>query len=91
MIPLDLFGHEDPEEYAARRQRELYEETEKITYPSHEALAEAIRSCSRCPLRKEGGLGPVLSTGPSDSPLMIVGAVWKMITEDPWWAPPDSF
>ena len=44
MIPLDLFGHEDPEEYAARRHRELYEETEKITYPSHEALAEAIRS-----------------------------------------------
>ena len=70
---MDLFGHEDPEEYAARRHRELYEETEKITYPSHEALAEAIRSCSRCPLRKEGGLGPVLSTGPSDSPLMIVG------------------
>lgn len=72
MIPLDLFGHEDPEEYAERRRREL-SGAGVMTYASHEALAAAIRSCSRCPLRREGGLGPVLSTGPSDAPLMIVG------------------
>ena len=39
MIPLDLFGHEDPEEYAARRHRELYEETEKL-FKSSKATRE---------------------------------------------------
>ena len=71
---MDLFGREDPEEYAARRQRELQEETgEKVEYHSHEELAKAIRTCSACHLRKEGGLGPVLSSGPADAPLMVVG------------------
>ena len=40
---------------------------------SHAVLKEAIATCRRCPLRGEGGRGPVLSTGPADSPLMIVG------------------
>ncbi len=77
---MDLFGNEDPEEYVARRQRELAErqraaakEREGVSFHSHEELKAAITSCERCRLRREGGLGPVLSTGPSDSPLMIVG------------------
>lgn len=67
---MDLFGHEDPEEYIVRRRQEM---ARPAGFPTHEALKEAITSCSRCPLRREGGLGPVLSTGPADAPLMIVG------------------
>ena len=71
---MDLFGNEDPEEYVARRQRELEgRQAEPRAFASHEALKEAIATCEQCPLRREGGLGPVLSTGPSESPLMIVG------------------
>lgn len=67
---MDLFGHEDPEEYIVRRRQEM---ERPAGFATHEALKEAITSCSRCPLRREGGLGPVLSTGPADAPLMIVG------------------
>lgn len=76
---MDLFGREDAEEYAARRHRE---ETgtegkqsilEPPSFSSHEELAEAIQKCRRCHLSKEGGHGPVLSSGPADAPLMIVG------------------
>lgn len=67
---MDLFGHEDPEEYIVRRRQEM---ARPAGFATHEALKEAITSCSRCPLRREGGLGPVLSTGPADAPLMIVG------------------
>lgn len=67
---MDLFGHEDPEEYIVRRRQEM---EHPAGFATHEALKEAITSCSRCPLRREGGLGPVLSTGPADAPLMIVG------------------
>lgn len=69
---MDLFGREDPEEYAARRRREFAGE-KAPAFSSHEELADAVRSCHACPLRNEGGLGPVLSTGPSDAPLMIAG------------------
>lgn len=67
---MDLFGHEDPEEYIVRRRQEM---ERPAGFATHEALKEAITSCNRCPLRREGGLGPVLSTGPADAPLMIVG------------------
>ena len=67
---MDLFGHEDPEEYIVRRRQEM---EHPAGFATHEALKEAITSCNRCPLRREGGLGPVLSTGPADAPLMIVG------------------
>lgn len=70
---MDLFGHEDPEEYALRRKREIMGDTGGSIFPTHEELERTIRDCSQCPLRKEGGLGPVLSSGPEDSPLMIVG------------------
>lgn len=70
---MDLFGHEDPEEYALRRKREIMGETGGSIFPTHQELERTIRDCSQCPLRKEGGLGPVLSSGPEDSPLMIVG------------------
>lgn len=65
---MDLFGREDPEEYRARRQREWL-----AGGLTHEKIKEEIAFCDQCPLRREGGLGPILSTGPSDSPLMIVG------------------
>lgn len=72
---MDLFGHEDPEEYTLRRRKEMWGDSvpRTGTFPDHCAMERAIRDCARCPLRKEGGLGPVLSYGPEDSPLMIVG------------------
>lgn len=68
---MDLWGNEDAEEYRARIRAEFLGET--YHFPDYEALEKAIHGCRRCPLRSEGGRGPVLSTGPSDSPLMIVG------------------
>lgn len=65
---MDLFGNEDAEDRNGRK--ELFPHR---AVSSHAVLKEAIASCSRCPLRGEGGRGPVLSTGPADSPLMIVG------------------
>lgn len=62
---MDLFGHEDPEDRLARERQ--------MSYASHEEIKRAIEACHRCHLRDEGGLGPVLSTGPADAPLMIVG------------------
>ena len=62
---MDLFGHEDPEDRLARERQ--------MSYASHEENKRAIEACHRCHLRDEGGLGPVLSTGPADAPLMIVG------------------
>ena len=68
---MDLWGNEDAEEYRARIRAEFLGEA--YHFPDYEALEKAIHDCRRCPLRSEGGRGPVLSTGPSDSPLMIVG------------------
>lgn len=68
---MDLWGNEDAEEYRARIRAEFLGEA--YHFPDYEALEKAIHGCRRCPLRSEGGRGPVLSTGPSDSPLMIVG------------------
>ncbi len=68
---MDLWGNEDAEEYARRRRAEIFGDEHR--FQSYDELKKAIGGCSRCPLRKEGGHGPVLSTGPSDSPLMIVG------------------
>lgn len=62
---MDLFGHEDPEDRLARERQ--------MSYASHEEIKRVIEACHRCHLRDEGGLGPVLSTGPADAPLMIVG------------------
>ncbi len=62
---MDLFGHEDEDS--------LEEIHHSFPISSHAVLKEAITTCRRCPLRGEGGRGPVLSTGPADSPLMIVG------------------
>lgn len=71
---MDLFGHEDPEEYAERRHREMMgPRQEEPHFANHQEIEKAIRTCTACPLRKEGGLGPVLSSGPADSPMMIVG------------------
>ena len=51
---MDLFGHEDPEEYIVRRRQEM---ERPAGFATHEALKEAITSCSRCPLRREGCRG----------------------------------
>lgn len=67
---MDLWGNQDPEERRGGFQS-VREEADH--YGSHEALAAAIRTCAACHLRQEGNLGPVLSTGPSDAPLMLVG------------------
>lgn len=58
---MDLWGHEDEEDRQGAH------------FPSHKALAAAIHHCVACRLRQEGNLGPVLSTGPVPSPLMLVG------------------
>lgn len=64
---MDLWGHEEPEE------RPAPEETSGTVYPDYPALAASVHSCTACRLRQEGNLGPVLSTGPADAPLMLVG------------------
>lgn len=73
---MDLWGNEDPEE-RARAGGKIGEEKPAPSWAprfrTHEELAEAIRTCAACPLRQEGNLGPVLSTGPAGAPLMIVG------------------
>lgn len=69
---MDLWGKEDERDAApaaAGEQGAPY----GARFNNHDELAAAIRNCAACPLRQEGNLGPVLSTGPADAPLMIVG------------------
>ncbi|MDY6084935.1 MAG: uracil-DNA glycosylase [Dialister sp.] len=68
---MDLWGREDAEEYAARIKREVTRDQRH--YENHDALVKAASACDACPLRQEGCLGPVVSTGPAESPMMIVG------------------
>ncbi len=69
---MDLWGNDDTKETAPAAAEE--EKTPYgARYKNHDELAAAIRRCAACPLRQEGNLGPVLSTGPADAPLMIVG------------------
>lgn len=65
---MDLWGREDPEDRIAEEKPQ-----EAARFSSHEEIAEAIRRCAACHLRQEGNLGPVLSSGPVPSPLMLVG------------------
>lgn len=66
---MDLWGREDPEDRIAEEKPQ----EEAARFSSHEEIAEAIRRCAACHLRQEGNLGPVLSSGPVPSPLMLVG------------------
>ena len=66
---MDLWGREDPEDRIAEEKTQ----EEGARFSSHEEIAEAIRRCAACHLRQEGNLGPVLSSGPVPSPLMLVG------------------
>ncbi len=68
---MDLWGNEDAEEYRARRKAEFLGAS--YHFENYGMLENAIHRCTHCHLRQEGGRGPVLSTGPVDSPLMIVG------------------
>lgn len=81
---MDLWGREDAEEYTARIKRELTKRARH--FDSHGALLDAISSCRECPLRNEGCLGPVVSTGPIESPMMIVGEGPGQV-EDAYGAP----
>lgn len=64
---MDLWGNEEP-----RGGFGSVRETAEM-YGTHAELADALSRCAACPLRREGNLGPVFSTGPSDAPLMLVG------------------
>lgn len=64
---MDLWGNGGPEE-----KKEIPAE-EPRHFATHEEIREAIAHCAACRLRSEGNLGPVLSTGPANSPLMLVG------------------
>lgn len=68
---MDLWGNEDADEYRLRRREEIV--GGGVSYRDYDAMKEALAHCRRCPLREEGGRGTVLSTGMTESPLMIVG------------------
>ena len=68
---MDLWGNEDEDEYRARKRAEIF--SSSYHFENYGMLENAIHRCRLCPLCDEGGRGPVLSTGPVDAPLMIVG------------------
>ncbi len=68
---MDLWGNEDEDEYRARKRAEIF--SSAYHFENYGMLENAIHRCRLCPLCDEGGRGPVLSTGPIDAPLMIVG------------------
>ena len=68
---MDLWGNEDEDEYRARKRAEIF--SSSYHFENYGMLENAIHRCRLCPLCDEGGRGPVLSTGPIDAPLMIVG------------------
>lgn len=63
---MDLWGNEDWWDREAE-EKKLPEETD------YEDMEREFYHCRACPLRREGGHGPVLSTGPCPAPLMLVG------------------
>ena len=63
---MDLWGNEDWWDREAEEKKPP-EETD------YEGMEREFYHCRACPLRREGGHGPVLSTGPCPAPLMLVG------------------
>ena len=63
---MDLWGNEDWWDREAEKKKPP-EETD------YEGMERDFYHCRACPLRREGGHGPVLSTGPCPAPLMLVG------------------
>ncbi|WP_407387929.1 hypothetical protein [Allisonella histaminiformans] len=84
---MDLWGNEDWWDREAEEKKPP-EETD------YEGMEREFYHCRACPLRREGGHGPVLSTGPCPAPLMLSGralAVWKMNKDCRLSGRPDSF